>query len=157
MQRGLRLMTTVRGDKFADVEVGEHITICHDERGVDTRLIGSELDGPTCVEWRWFNGIRELHIAAPAVRKRSHEGFRFEPEREHDLGDPATTKSVNESLDHRPVADGQHRLWDLVGEWPESCSEAADENDGAHQPSVWLAPAVIVGASSPGTVVPPKS
>ena len=62
--------TAMRGDEMRHVEVGQHVTVGHDERVVDAGRVGGEADRPGRVERFGFDRVGERsrrHIARPGT------------------------------------------------------------------------------------------
>src|SRR4029079_2786750 len=95
------------------------------------------------------------HAIAHVAGKGGDERFRFEPERQRDVGDATSGEVVDEALDDRQVADWQHGLRRRQRQRPQTSSEPADQDDRAHQPPVVVVEGtgVAVPVAVPATVV----
>ena len=156
VQRGLGAVAAVKCDQGGDVEIGEHIAVGDDERGIDARVQRREPDCATRIERLGLDCVDQRRARRTCRRGRPRtNGSGRKPECERDLGDAAASEVADEALDDRHVANRQHRFGDAVGQWSEPGAEAPDEHDRAHQPPevVVTAAATVVAEGSPTTVV----
>ena len=130
--RALASGGVVEGDEGAEVEIGHHVAVDHDETLVDAGLEGGEADGAGGVERLGLDGISQAHARALPVGIRSLKDVGPVAEGQHGLVDIVSGQPGHDPLDHRPVDDRQHLLRRGEGQGAQPGAEAPDEHDGAH-------------------------
>ena len=139
-------------DQGAEVEVGEHVAVAHDQSLVDA--LGGEADAAGGAERLGLDD--EPHLQSPgAVGEVTGEGVGQVAERQHHLVDAVGRQPVELALDEREVDDRQQRLRRRVGERTQPGALAADEDDGLHGVLVvvLVLPAAVVDEVEPAAPV----
>ena len=129
--RGLGAALVVERDERAEVEVGEHVAVAHDEPLVDA--LGREADAAGGAERLVLDRVAQLQVAEAIVgevrRRTRRAGSRARAPPRRRRGAPS---QVELALEERQVGDRQERLRRGVGERAEAGALAADEDDRLH-------------------------
>src|SRR5439155_7055725 len=127
-------LRAVEVDRFAEVEVSQHVSVEHNRRPV--KVVEPAAHRACGSERLVLGGDAQLDAEQRArLLSERREVLGEVAGEERRVGDAVRGEQPDLMLEERPVADGQERLRDAIGQRPQSRTEPAGEDERLHPAS----------------------
>ena len=129
-RQGLSLL--VEAEHGRQVLVGDHVAVLHQQRLLALEERGHFLRSARRAQQLRLVGIGQLQPPAGAVGKMVANDLGHEMQVDGNLVEAMPLEVAEDVLQHRPIAQGEHRLGDLAGQVAQAGAVAGTKNHRFH-------------------------